>query len=110
MSSAVPLSVAGRSPFDPIRLRWGGLGGVGLGVALLCTAEPAGIVFGILFMLLGLATWLITSFGKTPWSALSPLAQGVAGTGSVIGLLSLLGFFLVAFLVFWAIQLFANSR
>jgi hypothetical protein len=41
------LTIAERSIFDGIRIRWGGLGSFGVGVGLLFTEQAAGVVFGI---------------------------------------------------------------
>ena len=80
-----------------------------IGVALMFSGGPAGIVFGILFLLLGIATWIFTSFGATPWHHVSTPGQIVAGAGSIIGNAFLLMFFLTWFVLKWCFELFANS-
>jgi hypothetical protein len=105
---SVPLTLAGRSPFDPIRLRWGGLGAVVLGVVLLFQGATAGVVFGIFFALLGIATWAVTRMGATSWLELTPLGKGVAGTGAIVGLGFLVSFFLIFFLVVGFIKLIVS--
>src|SRR5664280_2245881 len=84
--STPPPTIAGRSPFDHIRFRWGGAGSIALGVAIMFTGAGAGIVFGILLVLLGIATWIFTKFGETSWYDMSAAGKVIAGTGSVIGL------------------------
>lgn len=107
--SQLPLTINGRSPFDGIRLRWGGLGAVGLGIGLPFTAEPAGIVFGILFFGLGLATWILSSFGGTWWYDIPVPQRYVVATGAIIGM-SIFIVFVGGFLVMaWVLTMFANS-
>jgi len=110
MSAPAPFSIAGRSPVDSIRLRWGGLGSLGLGIALFSTGGPAGVVFGLIFVFLGVATWFWTGFGTRPWGQLPQHAKVLTAIGSTVGLLCLLAFFAVAFAIFWAIQAFADSN
>jgi hypothetical protein len=104
----LPLTIRGRSPFDGIRFRWDGLADVAFGAAAMVAnrTNPPGLVLGILLTLLGLATWLLTSFGQTPWQLLSTPAKIIAGTGSIIGFVLIRVFFFVFFLVIWAIRLF----
>lgn len=104
MPEVVPLSIAGRSPFDGIRLRWGAGGTVFLGVAALFQATAVGVIFGLILITLGVATWWMTQFGAISWLDLSQEARWVSGTSSVIGNLFLLIFFGVAILIFWAIR------
>jgi hypothetical protein len=59
------------------------------------------IVFGVLFIMLGIATWVLTGFGKTPWYAMSTPGQVIAGTGSVIGLLFVYTVFFYFFILRW---------
>lgn len=106
----LPLTMAGRSPFDPIRLRWGGLGCIGLGALITGTGEMPVIVFGILFILLGLATWLLTGFGGIGWYDINPPGRYVAGTGAIIGYLAVAGFLLGTILVAKAFILFGKTR
>jgi hypothetical protein len=50
---SLPLTVAGRSPFDEVRVRWGGFGALAFGIGLLFSGTAGGIVFGILLAVLG---------------------------------------------------------
>lgn len=106
----LPLTIADRSPFDPIRLRWGGLGCIVLGALITGTGEVAGIVFGILFILLGLATWLLTGFGGIGWYDVATPGRYVVGTGAIIGFLAVAGFLLGTILVAKAFILFGKPR
>ena len=101
---SLPLTIAGRSPFDPIRLRWGGGGTIVLGVVALAQGNAGGIIFGILLIGLGVGTWVVTGFGGTPWFALSSTQRGIAGPGAFLGLLFLYMFFGIFFLVIWVIK------
>lgn len=93
---SAPFTFADRSPFDGIRLRWGSVGDIVLGIGLIGgIGGVGGITFGILFILLGITTLIITGFGRTPWYDMPVSARAIAGTGSIIGLA-----FLVLFL-FW---------
>jgi len=106
--STLPLTIAGRSPFDPIRFRWGGAGSVALGVAVMFTGAGAGIVFGILLVLLGIATWFFTKFGVTSWYDMSAAGKVIAGTGSVIGCAFLYIFLLTFFAVLKLFEFFTK--
>jgi hypothetical protein len=66
-----------------------------------------GIILGILFILLALATWVITLFGEREWYSISTAGQLIAGTGSVIGVVVIYITFGVFFLIIWVISLFA---
>lgn len=92
----LPLTIAGRSPFDPIRLRWGGFGTILLGVLIVFTAEIAGIVFGIILILLGLATWRLSGFGRIGWFDIPAPHHYIVGAGAIIGFI-----FLNVFLLLW---------
>ena len=97
-----PLTIAGRSFFDGIRFRWGGVGAILLGVSVIGGLHSGGaIVFGILFILLGITTWILTSFGRRSWWDLSTASRAIAGTGSVIGML----FLYLVFFYFFIIRL-----
>lgn len=107
---SLPLTIAGRSPFDGIRIRFGGLGAAGLGIGLFFTANPAGIFFGIVLLGLGLATWFFSSFGSTWWFDIPTPQRYVVGTGAVTGMLiftvTVGGLFVMA----WIIQMVASNR
>jgi hypothetical protein len=61
---------------------------VGLGIALAVQGTPAGVLFGLLFVGLGLATWILTSFGLRYWYDVPPnLRHFVVGPGAVLGFL-----------------------
>lgn len=97
-----PLTIAGRSFFDAIRLRWGGAGDIVLGVSCIGGLHSGGgIVFGVLFILLGIATWILTSFGRRSWRDMRTASRVLAGTGSVIGML----FLYLVFFYFFIIRL-----
>ena len=93
--------------FDKVRFRWGGFGDILLGIAMIGGGGggAATAVFGVLFIALGIATWVLTGFGGaggtdpfnwyTAWHRMSTPRRAVAGTGVVIGLL------LVYALFFW---------
>lgn len=106
---SLPLTVAGRSPVDPIRLRWGGGGAVALGVLAMFNGA-GGFVVGVLLALLGVATWVVTAFGATPWPALSSPRKAVAGVGVAVGLTFLYLFFGIFFLIMWIIRIATQSR
>jgi hypothetical protein len=101
-----PLTIAGRSPLDSVRFRWGGGTTIVLGVILMINGGLGGIFFGIVLALLGVATWIFTRFGGLSWYELSPVGKGVAATGSIIGNVFLYTCFGIFFAIIWAIQLF----
>jgi hypothetical protein len=70
----------------------------------------AGIVFGVLLLLLGIATWIFTRFGEISWYDMSALGKGVAGVGSIVGNAFLYTFFFIFFATIWVIKLFTNTR
>ncbi len=106
----LPLTIAGRSPFDGVRIRFGGLGGVGLGIGLFFTADPAGIFFGIVLLGLGLATWILSSFGGTWWYDIPTPQRYIVGTGAVTGMLIFIVFVGGFLLMAWIIQMVASNR
>jgi hypothetical protein len=83
----------------------GGIGNLILGVALIgsTNGSAGGIIFGILFIILGVTTLIIGGFGRKPWFDMSPASRRIAGTGAVIGMLFLyvLFFWFVAFRWVW---------
>lgn len=72
-----------------------------MGALAFGSVEPAGIVFGPPLIGLGIATWAFTAFGSA--------GRGVAGTGSIVGNLSLLMVFGIFFLMIWIIQGIARN-
>lgn len=97
---SAPFTFADRSPFDGIRLRWGSVGDIVLGIGLIGgVGGVGGIIFGILFILLGATTLIITRFGSTSWYEMPTSAQVFAGVGSIIGLVFLILFFFWLFLI-----------
>ena len=107
---SLPLTISGRSPFDGVRIRWGGLGAVGLGVGLLCTAEPVGILFGAALLGLGLATWIMSGFGTTWWYDIPTPRRYIVGTGAIAGMLIVIFFVGGVMLAAWLVQMFASNR
>jgi hypothetical protein len=80
----------------------GGAGNILLGVALIGGGHSAGAaVFGVLFILLGVATWILGGFGRRPWDEMPPAHRAIAGTGAVIGML----FLYVLFFWFFILRL-----
>jgi hypothetical protein len=101
----LPLTIKGRSPLSESGFRWGGAGSLILGLACAFGAGGvAGIFFGILFIMLAIATWGFSLFGTMPWDRMSAAGRVLAGTGSVIGVafLLILVLWLVAF--FWVFK------
>jgi hypothetical protein len=108
-SGAVPFSIMGRSPFDETRLRWQGAGNIVLALYCLFGAGGAGgIVFGILFISLAVATWVITRFGSRDWYSIPPTERYIAGTGAIIGVAAIYLTFGIFFLTIWFIMLIAD--
>jgi hypothetical protein len=106
----LPLIYAsGRSAVDSTRLRWSGAGNAILATYFLFGSKSGafGIVVGILIIALGLAVWVITRFGTRQWYSISPVARGIAATGSVIGVAIMYITFGIFFLIIWIISLFA---
>jgi hypothetical protein len=117
MYTRPPLTIGGWSLFDKVRYRWGGAGDILLGICLVVGVHSAGgIIFGLLFIMLGIATWIFTNFGRgrgslatdqdpggwyTAWNSMSTNGRIIAGVGSVIGYL----FFVVLFFWFFIIRL-----
>jgi hypothetical protein len=114
-----PLTIRGWSFFDKVRFRWGGGGDVLLGISLIVIGGNAGgIIFGLLFIILGIATWIFTNFGRgrgpsqpskdkgdwyLAWNSMTPTGRGIASTGSVIGnlFLFILFFYIVIIRLVW---------
>jgi hypothetical protein len=108
--------IAGWSLFDKVRYRWGAAGDILLGLCLIVGVHNAGgIIFGILFIMLGIATCILTNFGRgssslsndqdpggwyTAWNSMSTNGRIISGVGSVIGYL----FFVVVFFWFFIIR------
>lgn len=111
-----PLTIGGWSFFDKVRFRWGGAGDIILGIALIGGGHSAGAtIFGLLFIALGIATWVITQFGTrgreqfgddwySAWNAMPANGRAIAGTGSVIGVLFLYVFLFWFFIILWVIK------
>jgi hypothetical protein len=85
------------SLFDKVRFRWGGGGDIVLGIAMIGGGHSAATaVLGVLFIALGIVTWVLTGFGTkgaepphdwyAAWNLMSPARRAVAGTGAVIGM------------------------
>lgn len=105
----LPFTIAGRSPFDSIRLRWGSLGCAALGTVIIFAGGAVGVIFGILFILLGIATGWLTGLGKTDWYDVDPPGRYVAGTGAIIGFVFAWVFVLVWVTTGRVIQLIARN-
>ena len=72
-------------------------------------------VFGVLFIGLGIATWVLTGFGRrgheefgddwySAWNSMPTNGRVIAGTGSVIGVLFLYILFFWFFIILWVIK------
>ena len=107
---ALPFTVSGRSPFDTIRIRWGGLGALGLGIGLLFTGAAAGVFFGILLAALGVATLVLSGFGAVYWYDIPTPRRYIVGTGAVLGFLTFIIFVGGVFLVASIVQMVARNR
>jgi hypothetical protein len=115
-----PPSIGGWSFFDRTRFRFGGAGDIIIGIALIGSGHSAGsTVFGLLFIILGLATWIITGFGLrgqgefgddpySAWKSMSAGGRSIAGTGSVIGVVFCYLLFFWLFLILWIIRAVAG--
>jgi hypothetical protein len=87
------------------RRRWSGIGNLLLGAGCIFGAGGAGgVVFGILFILLGIATWIITKFGAIPWHDLSGVPLVLASTGAIIGVVFLYLAFCYLFIFFFVLK------
>ncbi|MGE3795486.1 MAG: hypothetical protein AB7I38_16395 [Dehalococcoidia bacterium] len=106
----LPLTISGRSPFDDVRIRWGGFGAVGLGIGLFFTVDPAGAFFGVILLCLGLATWFLSAFGSTSWHDIQLPQRYVVGTGAVVGMLIFIVFVGGFLLMAWIIHTIASNR
>jgi len=109
-----PLTIGGWSFFDKVRYRWGGFGDIVLGICLIAATHNAGgIIFGVLLIILGIATWSLTGFGVrgknefggedwySAWNAMSTTGRAVAGVGSVVGMVFLYVFFFYLVIIRW---------
>jgi hypothetical protein len=105
-----PLTIRGWSFFDKVRFRWGGVGDIILGISLVGGAHN--VIFGILLILLGVATWIFTGFGVrghrefendwySAWNSMPTAGRVIAGIGSVIGMLFLYLLFFWFFILRW---------
>jgi hypothetical protein len=111
-----PLTIGGWSFFDKVRFRWGGGGAIILGISLIGGGHSAGAaIFGVLFIGLGIATWVLTGFGSrgreewgddwySAWNSMSTNGRVFAGTGSVIGVLFVYLLFFWFFIIRWFIK------
>jgi hypothetical protein len=98
-----PLSIAGRSPFDARRLQWQGAGNILLALYCIFGAGGAGgVFFGILFLLLALATWVIAFRADWNWYSIPPdYRRVIVAVGAAIGVTFTYIFFGIFFLVIW---------
>jgi hypothetical protein len=80
----------------------GGAGNILLGISLIGGVHSGGTtVFGVLFIILGITTWILGGFGHRPWDKMSPASQRVAGTGAVVGMLFLYVLFFWLVILRW---------
>lgn len=101
----LPLTIAGRSPVDGIRLRWAAIGDLILGLGCIFGAGGGGgIFFGIVFMALGLATIYLTRFGAVSWHNIPKNVKPIVAVGSAIGLAWLFLFFFWLFILWVAFK------
>ena len=100
-----PLTIAGRSFFDQTRLMWQGAGNIL--IALYCffgAGGAGGIIFGILFLSLAIATWVIAGLASWDWYGIPPdYRRVIVGIGAVIGVTMMYLFFGIFFLVIWVV-------
>jgi hypothetical protein len=98
----------GRSAVDPTRLRWSGVGNAILAMFFMFGSHSGalGVIVGLLIIALGLATWIITGFGRRQWYSIPPNARAVAATGAIIGVAMTYLVFGIFFLIIWVIRLF----
>jgi hypothetical protein len=87
----------------------GGVGNILLGVSLIGGVHNGGaIVFGVLFIILGVATWILGGFGRRPWDRMSPASRRIAGTGAVVGMLFLYVLFFWFVILRWVWRYIIN--
>lgn len=111
MTAPLPLRYGrGRSLVDTTRLRWGGFGDVLIGTALVFQGSAAAIVFGVPFIILGIAVWVVTRFGTIHYTTLSPAKKAVAAIGATIGFVSIAVVVLAWIFTNWVIKVVANNR
>ena len=80
----------------------GGVGDIILGIALIGGVHGAGaIVFGVLFIILGVTTLILGGFGHRPWDEIQPAGRAIAGTGAVIGMVFLYALFFWFVILRW---------
>jgi hypothetical protein len=96
MTAPLPLKYGkDRSLVDKTRIRWAGLGDIVLGSLFLAAEGFGTTIFGLLFVALGVATWVVTRFGNFPFTQLS-------GGWKVVVAVASLGFlFLAMFHLLW---------
>ena len=105
-----PLSIAGRSPFDERRLHWQGAGNILLALYCIFGAGGAGwVFFGVLFLLLAIATWVIAFRADWDWYSIPrDYRLGVVAAGASIGVTFVYIFFGIFFLVIWVLRHLAD--
>lgn len=98
---SVPEEIRKPPPGIVLKTFGGGTGDILLGIGLIggTNGSPGGIIFGVLFIILGAATLILGGFGRKPWFEMSPASRRIAGTGAVIGMLFLY------LLLFWLFAL-----
>jgi hypothetical protein len=85
-----PPGTARKPPGIVLKTFGGGVGNIILGIALIGGGHSAGaIVFGVLFIILGVTTWILGGFGRKAWDEIPPAGRAIAGTGAVIGMVFL---------------------
>jgi hypothetical protein len=92
MTAPLPLNYAkGRSLVDKTRIRWAGAGDILLGLLFLAGTGISAMLFGLLLIGLGVATWVLTLFGTRHFTQLAPASKTVVVIGA-------LGYLLIAFI------------
>jgi hypothetical protein len=86
MTAPLPLPLTyrkGRSLVDRTRVRWAGVGNLVLGGLLVIFGGLGATIVGLMFVVLGLAAWIVSGFGGVPFGQLSRGKKTVVVIASV---------------------------